>query len=84
MIKLQKPGVVIAVNKQDANFYKRAGFVEIKKDEKVPEEPKTLSEMTLAELKAEAKALGVKGYSGLGKEDLLNILTDEREKEEGE
>ena len=87
MIQLEKPGVVVTVSKQDAEFYKRAGFVEVKdakESKEAPEETKALKDMTLAELKEEAKARGLSGYSALAKDDLLDLLMVGQDEEEGE
>jgi small subunit ribosomal protein S2 len=50
---------------------------EVKKEEtkeEVKAEAKDFSKMTLAELKAEAKNAGIKGYSTMKKEELINSL----------
>lgn len=86
MIKLEKPGVVVTVSEQDADLYKRAGFKQVKEavEEEVLEEVKALSEMTLAELKDEAKTRGLSGYSSLAKDDLLALLMGNQDEVEGE
>jgi len=87
MIKLEKPGVVVTVSEQDADLYKRAGFKEVKEEveeKEVLEEVKALSEMTLAELKDEAKTRGLSGYSSLAKDDLLALLMGNQDEVEGE
>ncbi|HGL1954123.1 TPA: Rho termination factor N-terminal domain-containing protein [Streptococcus pneumoniae] len=52
------------------------GFEEIVEDNQINEILAThsLSEMTLAELKALAKEKGIEGYSTKSKEDLLGVL----------
>ena len=85
MIRLEKPGVVVTVSEQDADAYKRAGFVEVKdakEAEEALEETKALPDMTLAELREEAKTRGLSGYSALAKDDLLALLMGEQKQEE--
>jgi hypothetical protein len=85
MIRLEKPGVVVTVSEQDADTYKRGCFVEVKdakETEGAPEGTKALPDMTLAELREEAKARGLSGYSALAKDDLLALLTGEQKQEE--
>ena len=48
--------------------------VEEKKEEKVTEEKEDLTSKTLADLKKMAKEKGLKGYSTLKKEELINLL----------
>lgn len=94
MIKLTSNGVTISVTPQDIDWYKRAGYVEVEESSE-PLSDETgirlrqheaaqatpLSEMTLAELRGEAKARGLSGYSNLSKDDLFALLTDEKEGE---
>ena len=48
--------------------------VDEKKEEKVTEEKEDLTSKTLADLKKMAKEKGLKGYSNLKKEELINLL----------
>jgi len=85
MIKLTSNGVTISVTPQDIDWYLNAGYqrVEPEEDLEPTHEETSLSAMTLAELRGEAKGRGLSGYSNLSKDDLFALLTDEQE-EEGE
>lgn len=56
---------------------KADGFKELGSSEKQAEKAtKDLSEMNTQELKELAKKLGIEGYSGLKKDELLEVLKD--------
>lgn len=56
---------------------KADGFQELASSEKKAEkETKPLDEMNTQELKELAKSLGIDGYSGLKKDELLEVLKD--------
>ena len=84
-MKLSKQGVIVeTIRPTEILNYKRKGYVEFKEGDEAPEESKALKDMTLAELKEEAKARGLSGYSTLAKDELLALLQGDQDEEEGE
>ncbi len=68
------------IEEQTQKYGKKPEEKKEKKDEKVEEkvedkEYEDLSNLTLAELKEKAKSAGIKGYSSMKKQDLVNELT---------
>jgi hypothetical protein len=84
-MRLIKKGVVVeTIRPTEILNYKRKGYVEVKEGDKPPEESKALKDMTLVELKEEAKARGLSGYSTLAKDELLALLQGEQDEQAGE
>jgi hypothetical protein len=73
MIKVSQGGITTEIPVSDLDFYKKAGYSVV--EEKPIAKPE-IEDMTLAELKAEAKELGLSGYSTLSKDELLSLLKD--------
>lgn len=76
---LEKDGITIeAFHPADILRYKRAGFAEVVPENEPDEEQAgDLDEMNVQELKAEAKARGLSGYSTMSKDDLIALLKGE-------
>ena len=72
LVKLAKDALDGKVSKPAKAEPKKETKTEVKKEEKA--ESKDYSKMTLAELKAVAKELGVKGYSSMKKDELLKNI----------
>ena len=68
-----KSGKKVEVKEEKTTKTTKEVKVEAKKEEKT-EEVKDYSKMTLAELKAIAKEQGIKGYSSMKKDELINNL----------
>jgi hypothetical protein len=64
------------------DFYKKAGYSIVENKPVEPAEKPALVDMTLEQLKAEAKERGLEGTSRLNKEDLLALLQGENGNEE--
>lgn len=79
MTLLINNGVTISVTPQEIDWYLNAGYerVEPAEVDVHSEEMTSLVDMTLAELRGEAKARGLSGYSNLAKDDLFNLLTEQ-------
>ena len=79
----------IAVNEDQVKVYNAKGFKPLGEKAPVNEiktENVTLDDMSLQELKEEAKKRGITGYSALKKEDLIQILkgdADDNDDESG-
>lgn len=54
--------------------YKHIGFKEVAAAEPAPEVTADFSDLTVEELKDLAKSQGLKGYSGLKREELIELL----------
>ena len=84
-MRLSKLGVIVeTIRPTEILNYKRKGYVEVKNGDDAPDESKALKDMTLAELKEEAKARGLSGYSALAKDELLDLLQGEQDETAGD
>lgn len=85
LIPVQSNGVIQMVTPTDLWFYLRAGWVKCSDEGVTVEEvQKPLDEMTIQELRDEAKKRGIKGVTALPKQDLLDLLSGEQPRDEGE
>lgn len=73
----------IATNEPQAEKLESRGFHRHTAEEAEPITVKAFADMTVEELKTEAKKRGIKGCSALKKEDLLQILEDEEDEQSG-
>lgn len=77
MIRLIRENVErIAISEEQARDLEKQGFIRLdgqKTEAEVPVEP-ALHEMTVAQLRAKAKKLGITGASSLNKSELLTVL----------
>lgn len=78
MIQLTHNGVTISVTPQDIDWYLNAGYERVE-EAKPQASESALSDMTLAELRSEAKGRGLSGYSNMAKDDLIAFLEKEGE-----
>lgn len=81
MTRLINNGVTISVTPNEIDWYLNAGYVRVEPAEKETQsdEKVSLSDMTIAELRSEAKARGLSGYSNMSKDDLYDLLTKGKE-----
>lgn len=73
----------IAADELQAQKFERQGFHRLVTEEAEPITEKAFADMTVEELRAEAKKRGIKGCSALKKEDLLQILEGEKDEQSG-
>lgn len=75
MIRLIRENVErIAVTEEQAREFEMQGYIRLNEKHETVEQTVPLHEMTVAQLRAEAKRLGITGASSLNKSELLTVL----------
>jgi hypothetical protein len=78
MIRLIRDNVErIAVTDEQAQDLKKRGFIRLDEEKAVAPVEQEPHEMTVAQLRAKAKKLGITGASSLNKSELLTVLKGE-------
>lgn len=73
-VVIEKNGVRTEIPESEVSFFLRMGYEKV---EDLPVESEEIDEdMTVAELKQQAKDLGLTGYSGMNKAELIALLDD--------